>query len=60
MANMPLKGEVIQACKKLKFIDVAFTGVDHIGMEEARSRDIAVSMLRVMQHRPLQSFASAL
>ena len=43
LANMPLKGEVIQACKKLKFIDVAFTGVDHIGMEEARSRDIAVS-----------------
>ena len=28
IANMPLSGQVIRACKNLKFIDVAFTGVD--------------------------------
>ena len=31
IANMPMPGEVISACEKLQFIDVAFTGVDHVG-----------------------------
>lgn len=43
LANMPLKEEVIKECRNLKFIDVAFTGVDHIGMKEVRKRNIAVS-----------------
>lgn len=43
LANMPLPGAVINACSKLKFIDVAFTGVDHIDLESARKRGIAVS-----------------
>ncbi len=43
LANMPLKEEVIKECRDLKFIDVAFTGVDHIGMKEVRRRNIAVS-----------------
>lgn len=43
IANMPLKGEVIRACPNLKFIDVAFTGVDHVDLEAARERQIAVS-----------------
>lgn len=43
LANMPLKGEVIRACKKLKFIDVAFTGVDHIDLAAAKEMNIAVS-----------------
>lgn len=43
LANMPLSKEVIEEAKHLKFIDVAFTGVDHIPMEEARVRNIAVS-----------------
>ena len=43
MANMPLPGEVIAACDKLKFIDVAFTGVDHVDLEAARAKGIAVS-----------------
>ena len=30
IANMPLSGRVIRACKHLQFIDVAFTGVDHV------------------------------
>jgi D-3-phosphoglycerate dehydrogenase len=43
LANMPLSNEVIEAGEHLKFIDVAFTGVDHIGLEEAKEKKIAVS-----------------
>lgn len=43
IANMPLKGEVISQCKNLKFIDVAFTGVDHVDLEAAKNMGIAVS-----------------
>lgn len=43
IANMPLKGEVIRACKNLKFIDVAFTGVDHVDLEAAKEMGAAVS-----------------
>lgn len=43
LANMPLKGEVIRACENLKFIDVAFTGVDHVDLEAAKEKNVAVS-----------------
>lgn len=43
IANMPLKGEVIRACKNLKFINVAFTGVDHVDLEAAKENGVAVS-----------------
>lgn len=43
LANMPLPGEVIRACEKLRFIDVAFTGVDHVGLDAAREKGITVS-----------------
>lgn len=43
IANMPLKGEVIRACKNLKFIDVAFTGVDHVDLDAAREMGVKVS-----------------
>lgn len=43
LANMPLDPSVLDEAKSLKFIDVAFTGVDHIPMAEARKRGIAVS-----------------
>ena len=43
IANMPLSGEVISACPNLKFIDVAFTGVDHVDLEAARAKGIKVS-----------------
>lgn len=43
LANMPLAGEVIDACENLKFIDVAFTGVDHIDLKRAQVKGIAVS-----------------
>lgn len=43
IANMPLSGKVIRSCPKLKFIDVAFTGVDHVDLETARECGVAVS-----------------
>ena len=43
LANMPLAEAVIDKAEHLKFIDVAFTGVDHIPMEAARKKGIAVS-----------------
>ena len=43
LANMPMPAEVLRACPKLQFIDVAFTGVDHVGLEAARERGICVS-----------------
>lgn len=43
IANMPFPDEVISAGNQLKFIDVAFTGVDHVGLKAAQERRIAVS-----------------
>ena len=43
LANMPLAPAVVEQATALKFIDVAFTGVDHIPMAEAKRRGIAVS-----------------
>ena len=43
IANMPLSGRVIRACKQLRFIDVAFTGVDHVDLEAAKEMGIKVS-----------------
>lgn len=43
IANMPLCGEVIRSCENLKFIDVAFTGVDHVDLEAAKEMGVAVS-----------------
>lgn len=43
LANMPLTGEVISGCKNLKFIDVAFTGVDHVDLAAAKAKNVVVS-----------------
>ena len=43
LANMPMPDQVIRQCEKLCFIDVAFTGVDHVGLTAARENGIAVS-----------------
>lgn len=43
LANMPLSEAAVEKAENLKFIDVAFTGVDHIPMEAARKKGIAVS-----------------
>lgn len=43
LANMPLPAEVLAAAPKARFIDVAFTGVDHIPVAQAKERGIAIS-----------------
>ncbi len=43
IANMPLSGQVIRACKNLKLIDVAFTGIDHVDLQAAREMGVKVS-----------------
>lgn len=43
LANMPLSAEVINSCEHLKLIDIAFTGVDHVALDAAKAKGIAVS-----------------
>lgn len=43
IANMPLEAEVINAAEKLKFIAVAFTGVDHVDLDACKEKGIKVS-----------------
>ncbi len=43
IANMPLAKTVVENAARLKYIDVAFTGVDHIPVDIARERGIIVS-----------------
>lgn len=43
LANMSLDASVLDAAPTVKFVDVAFTGVDHIPVEEAKKRGIAIS-----------------
>ena len=43
IANTPLSGEVIEACDKLKYLAVAFTGVDHVDIEACKQKGVAVS-----------------
>ncbi|MCR8969041.1 NAD(P)-dependent oxidoreductase [Facklamia sp. 7083-14-GEN3] len=43
LANNPLPEEVLDQLDQLKYINVAFTGVDHIPLIKAKDRDILVS-----------------
>ena len=43
IANMPLPGSVIEKAPNLKYIDVAFTGLDHVGLEACEKRGIKVT-----------------
>ena len=43
IANMPMPADVIRGCEALKFIDVAFTGVDHVALDAAKEKGVAVS-----------------
>lgn len=58
LANMPLSREAIERASHLQYIDVAFTGVDHIPMDEAGKRELPSAMLPGMQRRLWQNFAS--
>lgn len=43
VANTKMPVEVIEQCKNLKYIRVAFTGLDHIPMEAAEKKGIVVT-----------------
>lgn len=43
LANMPLKEESFTLCEKLRYVDIAFTGVDHVPIAYFRDRRIKVS-----------------
>lgn len=43
IANNPLPGEVIRSVENLKFISVAFTGVDHVDKAACAERGVKVS-----------------
>ena len=43
IANHPLPGEVIRADKNLKFISVAFVGIDHIDTDACKEQGVAIS-----------------
>ncbi len=41
-SNMPLRKDFLDACPNLKMLSIAFTGLDHIDMEECSRRDLVV------------------
>ena len=41
-SNIPLRKDFLDACPKLKMLSIAFTGLDHIDMEECKRRGIVV------------------
>lgn len=43
IANTPYREEVLEACPELRYIDVAFTGVDHIDVDYCRKKGIHLS-----------------
>lgn len=43
LANMPMPGAALSACRHLRFIDVAFTGVDHVDLAAAKAAGAVVS-----------------
>lgn len=43
IANNPFPTEVIDQSEKLKLINVAFTGVDHVGITAAKNQDILIT-----------------
>lgn len=43
LANTPLSGNVINNLPNLKYIDIAFTGFDHVDIKVAKKKDILVS-----------------
>ena len=41
-SNIPLRKDFLDACPRLKMLSIAFTGLDHIDMEECARRGIVV------------------
>lgn len=42
VSNLPLPRAVLEGCKRVKLISVAFTGVDHVAMDYCREQGILV------------------
>ena len=42
VSNIPIPAEVLSQCQKLTFLNVAFTGLDHIDMEYCKAHGIMV------------------
>ncbi|SHJ50881.1 D-3-phosphoglycerate dehydrogenase [Dethiosulfatibacter aminovorans DSM 17477] len=42
IANNPMPGSVISKCENLKMLDVAFTGVDHVGLDIIKEKNIVL------------------
>ncbi len=42
ISNIPLRADVLSQCPKLQFLDVAFTGLDHIDLEYCEAHGITV------------------
>ncbi len=42
IANNPYPEEVVNASKELKLLNVAFTGIDHVGLEACRQNNVTV------------------
>lgn len=43
VSNLPMNADVINGCKNLKMLSVAFTGVDHIAMDTCKANGVLVS-----------------
>lgn len=43
VSNLPMNADVINGCKNLKMLSVAFTGVDHIAMDACKANGVLVS-----------------
>lgn len=42
VSNIPITKEILDSCQNLKFLNVAFTGLDHIDLLECKRRNIIV------------------
>ena len=42
VSNLPLNAQVIEGCRNLKLLAVAFTGVDHIAMDVCKKNGVMV------------------
>ena len=43
IANHPLPGEVIRADKNLKFVSMAFVGIDHVDVDACKEKGVGIS-----------------
>jgi len=42
IANNPLPDSVVEKCDKLKMLDVAFTGIDHVGQKACKDKNVLI------------------